>query len=102
MGDYLHLRRPTIWIHSSGEEASVWVGGGLPRFSRHIPLVAYHISTRLTHPNGAVAGVGKLPLRVALGRGVGRFSASLRAWSLSRHMPRLFQLAISMRVHSDS
>jgi hypothetical protein len=52
VGDYLHLRRPTIWIHSSGEEASVWVGGGLPRFSRPVPLVAYHISTRLTHPNG--------------------------------------------------
>ena len=28
------------------------VGGGLPRFSRPVPLVAYHISTRLTHPNG--------------------------------------------------
>jgi hypothetical protein len=50
-------------IHSSGEEAiSVRFGGGVPEFSRSVPLFSYRLSTWLTRPNGTVAAKGSYSL----------------------------------------
>jgi hypothetical protein len=37
-------------------------GGGVPRFSRPVPLGVYGSSTRLTHSNVTVAAKGSYPL----------------------------------------
>ncbi len=50
-------------IPSSGKEAiSVRFGGGVPEFSRSVPLFSYRLSTWLTHPNGTVAAKGSYSL----------------------------------------
>jgi hypothetical protein len=37
-------------------------GGGVPRFSRPVPLGVYDSSTRLTHSNVTVVAKGSYPL----------------------------------------
>jgi hypothetical protein len=53
---------PNDLLTSSGEGASVRVGGGVPRFSRPVPLVVYRLGTWLAHPNGTVAPQGSYRL----------------------------------------